>query len=122
MLALNMEGTQIRKATLQDTEEICQVHRAFIAKLCRGHYSPQQIEAWVGTKKPEHYETPITNGIIFVAERENRVVGMAEMMDPAKGIINALYLHPEHVGESSAPDCWMPLRRRRVVQGHPGSP
>ncbi len=36
---------------------------------------------------------------MLVAEWEDQVVGLAGMMDPAKGTIEALYLHPDHIGQ-----------------------
>ena len=98
MLAL-MEVIQIRRATLQDAEAICLVHKASITELCSSHYTPEQIEGWAGPKKPDDYQQSIKDGIMLVAERENEVVGLAGMMDPAKGIIEALYLHPDHIGQ-----------------------
>ena len=45
----------VRFATPADAEAICRVHVASIRESCAGDYTPQQIEAWAGPKRPEDY-------------------------------------------------------------------
>lgn len=91
-----MSDLRIRRGRERDTASICRVHRASITALCSRHYTPEQIEAWAGPKKPEDYEKPIRELIVLVAERGNDVIGLS-ILNPEAGEIHALYIHPEHI-------------------------
>ena len=73
------------------------MHKASISNACRSHYTPEQIEAWAGPKRPEHYEPLIRDLIVFVMEAGDDIVGFAAL-DSATADIRALYVAPEVVG------------------------
>src|SRR5687767_13662100 len=74
-LAVKLVFMRIRRATLDDAEALCDLHIRSIRVLCAADYTPQQIEAWAGRKKPELYRQAMTDGgeTMFVAvdEREH---------------------------------------------------
>jgi len=85
-----------RRAKLGDAEQICQVHIASVRELCKSDYTPEQIEAWVGTLKPERHRQAIENQnkIIFVAEIDGTIAGFSELFESE---VNAVYVHPSYV-------------------------
>ncbi len=91
------ELMNIRRAMITDTERMCRMHKASISTLCRSHYTPEQIDAWAGPKRPEHYEPLIRNLIVFVMEEGEDIVGFATL-DSCAANIRALYVSPAVVG------------------------
>lgn len=92
-----MGAPRIRRAELADSENICRVHKASITALCGGDYTPGQIEAWIGQRQAVDYVKAIQSACFFVAEEDGQIIGFS-LMQPAQGVINAVYVHPEHVG------------------------
>ena len=91
-----LQGVEISRAAEGDRHEIRRVHRAAVIILCVDHYTREQIDAWIKTRRTEDYLRTIRNEIVLVARVGSRVVGFAEMT--RKGIVNdALYVHPSHV-------------------------
>jgi putative acetyltransferase len=91
----------IRPATPDDAEAICAAHVASIRGLCTKDYTPKQIDAWAGSKKPDVYRRMMARGeALFVATtgkaggaRDGEVVGV--------GGLNAdevclLYVRPDY--------------------------
>jgi putative acetyltransferase len=74
------------------TRARCATRTCAIRELCAADYTPEQIEAWTYPKKPEHYVSPITNGQVFVAEIDGRLVGFSEFSEDE---IRAVYVHPK---------------------------
>ena len=87
---------KIRRARMDDAEQICSLHKASIRQLCSTCYSPEQIEAWSGALEPKHYWQAIEMFDFFVAEEELVVGFLFLSMDKAE--VNALYLDPAVVG------------------------
>jgi GNAT superfamily N-acetyltransferase len=87
----------LRRAMITDTEKLCRMHKASIRDLCRSYYTSDQIEAWAGPKRPEHYERLIRDLIVFVAEEGADVVAFGALEGTAADI-RALYVAPEFVG------------------------
>ena len=73
------------------------MHKASIRNLCRSHYTPDQIEAWAGPKRPEQYEPLIRDLIVFVVEEGTEVVAFGAL-DGTAADIRALYVAPEFAG------------------------
>jgi lipoate-protein ligase B len=89
----------IRRATTEDAPHIRDVHVASIRGVCAKDYSPEQIEAWAGPKRAEHYAKVIAEGQpIFVAEIGGGIVGFAELHGSE---LQALYVHPDGIGKGA---------------------
>jgi hypothetical protein len=58
---------QIRRAELADAPAIHQLHTRSVQTLCRSHYTPTQIAAWIGRRQPAGY-LPAIERLVF---REN---------------------------------------------------
>src|SRR4051794_2297601 len=66
----------VRPGVPGDAEAIWRVHVASIRQVCSSHYTPEQIEAWAGPKRPENYVRAMSNGEWFwVAVDNGEVVG-----------------------------------------------
>lgn len=89
------KALQICTAQINDCEGICRVQRSAITILCGGHYTPEEIEAWVGPKRPEDYVQAIQDEVVLVSKLEGQVVGFAQMTRH-DGVIKALYVDPNH--------------------------
>jgi putative acetyltransferase len=91
----------IRRATIDDADAICDVHVRSIRGLCAADYTPEQIEAWAGRKKPELYSRAMSEGgeTMFVAiDDAGRIVGFAAFKEAE---IYGLYVVPEAVGRGA---------------------
>ena len=83
----------IRRAADADRLAIATLHEASIRQLTTAHYTPEQIESWVGVLRPERY--PLDTSFFVVAVDDESVVGFGEYHDAE---IAAVYIHPSHVG------------------------
>jgi putative acetyltransferase len=87
----------IRRATVDDAVAICDLHVRSIRVLCAGDYTPAQIEAWAGRKRPELYTRAMTDGgeTMFVAvDESNRIIGFVAFK---QNEIYGLYVASESV-------------------------
>jgi len=91
----------IRLGIISDTEKISQTHKASIQKLCKDHYSSENIENWTSILKPEIYENAIKEKILIVAEENNIIYGFG-ILDIDTAEICAIYIHPDHTGKGIA--------------------
>ena len=92
----------VRRASPADAAAICTVHKASVRGLCAGHYTPEQIEAWVGGRRPDHVRHAMTEGgeTMFVAERGGggEVVGFASLHGAE---VIAVYVTPAATGRGT---------------------
>jgi ribosomal protein S18 acetylase RimI-like enzyme len=87
----------VRRATLEDSEAICNLHVASIERLCSTHYSASQIVSWAGFMKPELYAPVILDpDRCFVVAEEARVVVGFGQLNRSAAEIEAIYVHPAH--------------------------
>lgn len=84
----------VRKAQVGDATAIRAVQVASIRGLCSRDYTPEQIEHWL--RKPlAAYFKAIQSKVVLVAESGAGVVGFGQI-DLSAGLIQALYVHPDH--------------------------
>jgi putative acetyltransferase len=91
----------IRRATIDDADAICDLHIRSIRGLCAADYTPEQIEAWAGRKKPELYVRAMAEGgeTMFVAvDEHDRIAGFVAFKESE---IYGLYVAPESVGQGA---------------------
>jgi putative acetyltransferase len=98
----------IRLGTISDTEKISQTHKASIQKLCKGHYSSENIEKWTSILEPKIYENAIKEKILIVAEEENKIFGFG-ILDIDNAEICAVYIHPDHTDKGIAKNLLLEL-------------
>ncbi|MCI4679048.1 GNAT family N-acetyltransferase [Rhodoblastus acidophilus] len=59
------------------------------------HYSPEQIDGWMGGRTADFYEALIANGRTTIAERDGAVVGF---VDAEPGELTRLFVLPQEAG------------------------
>ncbi|MBD0275376.1 MAG: GNAT family N-acetyltransferase [Acetobacteraceae bacterium] len=91
-------GVAVRGMAEGDAEALHAIHGACLTAtlLGRGHYTREQVEAWMAGRTPEGYLNAARGGERFlVAERDGAVVGFASWRD---GELLSLFIHPDHQG------------------------
>jgi hypothetical protein len=73
------QSVRIMRARVRDRQGISRAHKASIGVLCAGHYTPQEIESWIGGRQPDDYLPGIQENIVLIAVAQDRVAGFAEM-------------------------------------------
>jgi putative acetyltransferase len=68
-----------------------EVHTAAVRTLCAKDYPLAILEGWLLNRSPDSYLAPIERGVIFVAERDSRILGFGEA---APGAVVAVYVDP----------------------------
>jgi putative acetyltransferase len=91
----------IRLGKISDTEKISQTHKASIQRLCKDHYSSENIKNWTSFLEPEIYENAIKEKILIVSEENNVICGFG-ILDVETAEICAVYIHPDHTGKGIA--------------------
>ncbi len=90
----------IRKATINDAKEFCQVLRISIIELCKKDYGNNDIilEKWLSNKTIENCKKWIldNNTNTFVVEYHNKIVGVSQIGH--NGFLYLCYLLPEVKG------------------------
>jgi putative acetyltransferase len=87
----------IRPARPDDAAAICAVHRASIVGICSACYTPHEIDTWAGLLTPDKYGEPLQKQVMFVAEREDEIVGFSQL-DADRALVLAVYVSPRAVG------------------------
>lgn len=87
---------RIRQARESDRAAIGRIHQDAARTGGAGLYSPEEIEAWVGWIREDHYALDVPGHLFLVAERDGSVVGFGRA-DLPRGEIEALYVAP-HCG------------------------
>lgn len=88
--------TAIRAAKQEDKEFIWQVHTEAISKLCKSHYTQQQIQAWTSSLNPESYREVIETREFFVVEDDKSIVGFGQLNSETEEV-EAVYVSPKSV-------------------------
>ncbi len=110
---------RVRRARLEDARRIRDLHVRSIRVLCRRHYTPRQIAAWSGGRRPAGYRRAMTSGnqVMFVAEDGRTLVGFASI---GGGHVYALYVHARRpragIGARLLAEVERHARRRRIAR------
>jgi GNAT superfamily N-acetyltransferase len=96
--AVNDQSFCVSHATPLDAEAVFALHIASILAHCAGHYTPEQIEAWVRPKRAEDYVRAMEAGeAMFVARvADGTVVGFSSIRDDE---VHAVYVAPGWAGK-----------------------
>jgi putative acetyltransferase len=83
----------VRRATLTDGPGIFRVHVAAVRELCAGHYSAEQLQAWVGGKTATSYDQALAQRVMFVGVEHNEIVGFGQL-NLGEREVEAIYVAP----------------------------
>ncbi len=68
----------LRFAAEAEAAAICALHIRTIREVCAKDYTAEQVEAWTGPKRPEHYVRPIREKRLVVAEVDGQLAGFSD--------------------------------------------
>jgi putative acetyltransferase len=86
----------IRSMVPADTEAIHAIHGMCLQRTLLGHYTREQIEAWMAGRTPQGYLRAAEAGErFFVAEEAGAVVGYASWQDDE---LLSVFVHPDFQG------------------------
>jgi GrpB-like predicted nucleotidyltransferase (UPF0157 family)/GNAT superfamily N-acetyltransferase len=85
---------KVRPATHADLDGIFRVHVDAVRQLCKLHYTPEEIEAWVGRLRPGAHRTDVENVIFLVAVDDAQAVLGFTVLDVGQSEVKAVYVHP----------------------------
>jgi GNAT superfamily N-acetyltransferase len=110
----------VRRATPADSETILQLHVDSIRRICAASYTPEQIDAWAGSKRAEKYTQGMASGdSMFVAESTGPLLGFAALRGDN---VLAVYVSPDHqhrgVGKALLAALEDDARQRHILELH----
>ena len=73
-----MKKILIRSATLEDAQNLFEVHKNSVETLCTGDYGPEQIAMWLDGRSPATYREAIAAGNLWLAHTD-RLQGFIEI-------------------------------------------
>jgi len=89
---------RIRDARQDDIDEFKEVVSSSVTELCKGYYTPVQLEALLGQYPGRDVYTKwLKDRVLIVAIDENDIVGFAQF-DPSLSSIEAVHVSPKHAG------------------------
>jgi len=90
---------EIREAREDDIEQLKEVVASSISELCKGHYTPVQLEELLGQYPGKDvYRKWLRERVLIVATNEAGVVGFAQF-NPSHESLEAVHVSPEHAGK-----------------------
>ena len=87
----------IREFRPGDEAGICAAHVRSVRDLCAKDYGPEEIEAWIGTRKPQDYLDAMAKGERFhVIDMDGTIAGFSGWVGER---ILGFYIHPAFAGQ-----------------------
>jgi putative acetyltransferase len=110
---------RIREATNDDAADVLAVHRAAIEAIEPGTYTAAQLDAWAAAQDdPTQYPFDDESQYLAVAERDAAgVVGFVGV-DRGDGVLETLYVHPDHAGAGIGSDLLTHVEGALRAAGH----
>ena len=102
MPGVTMENLVIRKARLEDKEQVNQAHVRSIKEVCSRDYSPEQIEKWSSLKYSDDiWSNTVNKDCCYLIEKDSQIYGFchAKIHNDNRGEIAGLYFTPEILGK-----------------------
>ena len=86
----------IRPFRPEDTPSVISLFRSTVLTVNLGHYSSEQVAAWSSLERsPEQWTRALLDGATFIADRQGRVIGAAELK-LAEARIGCFYVHRDY--------------------------
>jgi GNAT superfamily N-acetyltransferase len=86
----------IRKATKSDAGVAWEIRNAAINNQCKGYYPEEDLKSWTRRELPDNFVDMVAD-YFYMAVLNGRVVGTG-MIDLDSGKLDALFVHPNHMG------------------------
>jgi putative acetyltransferase len=101
----------IRLASFQDRKEIIQLEKLAIQNLCQDNYNLEQIEVLTSKIHQLHFN----DEIIFVAEKEHRLIGFASLLSYRK-IVRTLYVRANFIHQKIETELLNAIEKEAISQ------
>jgi N-acetylglutamate synthase-like GNAT family acetyltransferase len=90
----------IRKARRDDTDTLFNIRTEAIRAKCIDHYTDEQIELWTEGKPSEKFSDLVEQH--FYLATINHVTAASGMVNLSTGMIDAIFVHPDFMGQGAA--------------------
>ena len=105
----------IRKATKSDAGIAWEIRNAAINSQCKGHYPAKDLALWTSGEPPDDFVDMVANSF-YTAVLENQVIGTG-MIDLDTGKIDAIFVHPNHMGAGVGKQILLHLEQIAIEAG-----
>ena len=85
----------IRHATINDMGAIFRIHTSAVREIAAAHYSPAQVDVWVGRKSAARFRESISDKVVIVDDEAGSVFGFAQL-DTNTSTVEAVYVDPAY--------------------------
>jgi GNAT superfamily N-acetyltransferase len=106
---------KIRKATAEDARPIFDIRIAAIRHQCTGHYSEASLDMWTSGEMSDKFVDWMA-AACYVAIIESAIVGTG-ILGVKSGQIDAVFVHPDHMGNGIAREMMRHLEHLAVNAG-----
>lgn len=107
--------TSIRKATRSDARVAWEIRNASINSQCKGHYPEKDLALWTSGEAPDDFVEMVEKSF-YTAVREDQVIGTG-MIDLDTGKIDAIFVHPNHMGAGVGKQILLHLEQLAIEAG-----
>ncbi|MEH1864812.1 MAG: GNAT family N-acetyltransferase [Nostoc sp.] len=104
---------KIRLVEPQDRNQIFDIQRDAIQRLCSQDYNPEQIQGLLNDKQLNDLEGKDTKDIVFVAEIGEKIVGFSAY---SKYWVSAIYVHPQYVRQGIGTELLKAMERKALSE------
>lgn len=117
MCVSKIKQMTIRRAKINDLEEVLTIFSETIKSTCKRDYSEEQIKVWVSSiNDKEKWKNKIINQFFIVVEFENRMVGFGSL---EKGdYIDLMYVHKDYLRKGIANRIYQKLKEEAQKNGN----
>lgn len=91
----------IRKAEVDDADEIMKLHERSVLGLCQNDYSPEQLQGWVQSSTLEKYQQRLRLHSSWIAEIDSQTVGYVRW-NQATNELCSIFVDPQHARQGIA--------------------
>lgn len=107
----------IRRAKINDLEELLTIFSETIKSTCKREYSEEQIKVWISSiDDKEKWKNKILNQFFIVVQFENKIVGFGSL---EKGdYIDLMYVHKDYLRKGIANRIYESLKEEAQKNGN----
>ncbi len=105
----------VRKANDTDARAAWEIRNAAINSQCSGYYPPDDLKLWTGGDMTEKFVSTVVESL-YVAVVGSQVIGTG-MIDLDSGKIDAVCVHPNHMGTGVGREIMSHLEKLAIEAG-----
>ena len=105
----------IRKATENDARVAWEIRNAAINCQCTGYYPAEDLKSWTSGEMTDQFLHMVEDSF-YVAAVDGRVIGTG-MIDLDSGKLDAIFVHPNHMGSGVGKQIMLHLEQLAIEAG-----